>query len=87
MVPPPATAATKASDVQLAGVPLPTTVSGLEVSINVASEGTVQSSALILVASGNIAMNKKKSCKKRDRNNFLPVPLLMVIEFDADLQE
>src|SRR5688572_7490417 len=40
MVPPPATAATNASDVQLSGVPVPTIVVGTDVSTAPASAGT-----------------------------------------------
>src|SRR5437868_14892229 len=40
MIPPSATASTKASDVQLSGVPLPTTVVGWETSSGCASAGT-----------------------------------------------
>jgi hypothetical protein len=42
MMPPFATAATKAADVQLAAVPVPTTVVGLETSTGSASAGMVQ---------------------------------------------
>src|SRR5690606_9496948 len=48
--PPLATAATKALDVQLAGVPLPTTVVGWETSSRAASSGTWQSSATLVGA-------------------------------------
>jgi hypothetical protein len=64
MIPPPATAATKASEVQLAGVPLPITVSGEEVSSCSASGGILHSAALSLVATGNKRIHREKIWRK-----------------------